>query len=98
MSQERLMQIILAPHVTEKTAAASESSNQQAFKVLVDADKSEVKAAIELMFNVKVENVRLINVKGKVKRFKQVEGKRSDWKKAYVRLAEGSEINYEGAE
>lgn len=98
MNQERLMQIILAPHVTEKSAIASEAANQQAFKVLPNADKAEVKAAVELMFNVKVEKVRLMNVKGKVKRFRQAEGKRSDWKKAYVTLAEGSEIAYEGAE
>jgi large subunit ribosomal protein L23 len=98
MNQERLLQIVLAPHVTEKSALATEASNQHAFKVLPSADKAEVKAAVELVFNVKVENVRLMNVKGKTKRFKQVEGKRSDWKKAYVTLAAGSEITYEGAE
>jgi large subunit ribosomal protein L23 len=98
MNQERLLQIVLAPHVTEKSAMATEASNQHAFKVLPGADKAEVKAAVELVFNVKVENVRLMNVKGKTKRFKQVEGKRSDWKKAYVTLAAGSEITYEGSE
>lgn len=98
MSQERLMQIIVAPHVTEKTAMAAELAHKQAFKVLVDATKSEVKAAVELMFDVKVDAVRLLNVKGKTKRFKNREGKRNDWKKAYVSLAEGSVINYEGVE
>lgn len=98
MNQERLLQIVLAPHVTEKSAMATEASNQHTFKVLPCADKAEVKAAVELVFNVKVENVRLMNVKGKTKRFKQVEGKRSDWKKACVTLAAGSEITYEGAE
>lgn len=96
MNQERLMQIILAPHVTEKTAMSAELTNDHGFKVLKDATKSEVKAAVELMFSVKVESVNLLNVKGKVKRFRSKEGKRSDWKKAYVSLAEGSEINYEG--
>lgn len=98
MNQERLMQVIVAPHVTEKSAVATELSNQHAFKVLPSANKAEVKSAVELMFGVKVEEVRLMNVKGKVKRFRQHEGKRGDWKKAYVRLAEGSEISYEGAE
>lgn len=98
MSQERLMQIIVAPHVTEKTAMAAELDNRQAFKVLLDATKSEVKAAVELMFDVKVDAVRLLNVKGKTKRFKNREGKRNDWKKAYVSLVEGSVINYEGVE
>ena len=98
MSQERLMQIIVAPHVTEKTALSAEVSNQHGFKVLSDATKTEVKAAVELMFDVKVTDVNLLNVKGKVKRFRQKEGKRSDWKKAYVSLAEGSVINYEGAQ
>lgn len=98
MNQERLLQVVLAPHVTEKSALAAEAANTQAFRVLSDANKAEVKAAVELVFNVKVEAVRLMNVKGKVKRFRQHAGKRSDWKKAYVTLAEGSEISYEGAE
>lgn len=97
MNQERLMQIILAPHVTEKTALAAEAG-KHAFKVLGSASKPEVKAAVELMFDVKVEQVRLINVKGKSKRFRNRLGQRSDWKKAYVSLAQGSEINYEGVE
>ncbi len=98
MNQERLLQVVLAPHVTEKSALANEIANTQAFRVLPDANKAEVKAAVELVFNVKVESVRLLNVKGKVKRFRQRLGKRSDWKKAYITLAEGSEISYEGAE
>ncbi|EDY85385.1 ribosomal protein L23 [gamma proteobacterium HTCC5015] len=98
MNQERLLQVIVAPHVTEKSAIGAELSNQHVFKVVKNAAKSEVKAAVEQMFNVKVEAVRLMNVKGKTKRFRGYAGKRGDWKKAYVRLAEGSEISYEGAE
>ncbi|MGM0564331.1 MAG: 50S ribosomal protein L23 [Pseudomonadota bacterium] len=98
MSQERLLQVIVAPHVTEKTAMGIELNNQHVFKVVKDAAKAEIKAAVEQLFNVKVEQVRVVNVKGKTKRFRGFAGKRSDWKKAYVRLAEGSEISYEGAE
>ena len=98
MSQERLMKILLAPHVSEKSARVADESNQIVFKVAVDATKPEVKQAVELMFDVKVKAVRLLNMKGKNKRFSQMLGKRKDWKKAYVTLAEGSDIDFLGAE
>ena len=93
-SQEYLMQVIVAPHISEKTEMAADSARQHAFKVLPTASKSDVKKAIELMFDVSVENVRVLNVKGKQKRFQQRLGKRSDWKKAYVKLAEGQDIDF----
>ena len=89
--QERLMTVIRGPHVSEKTHMAAES-NQVVLKVRTDASKSEIRQAVELMFVVKVEGVSVVNVKGKTKRFGQTRGRRNDWKKAYVRLAEGSQI------
>ena len=89
--QERLMTVIRGPHVSEKTHMAAES-NQVVLKVRTDASKSEIRQAVELMFDVKVEGVSVLNVKGKTKRFGQTRGRRNDWKKAYVRLAEGSQI------
>lgn len=98
MSKERLLQIILSPVVTEKTALATESSNKYTFSVINTATKSEIKQAVELLFDVKVNNVSVLNVKGKTKRFRQSLGKRKDWKKAYVTLAEGNELTFEGVE
>jgi len=89
--QERLMTVIRGPHVSEKTHLAAEN-NQVVLKVRVDASKSEIRQAVELMFEVEVEGVTVVNVKGKTKRFGQTRGRRNDWKKAYVRLAEGSQI------
>ncbi len=91
---ERLHKIILAPVVSEKSTRAAEKSNQAVFKVLRDARKPEIKLAVEKLFNVKVEAVRTLNVKGKSKRFGAFSGVRSDWKKAYVTLAEGQEIDF----
>ena len=85
------MTVIRGPHVSEKTHMAAES-NQVVLKVRTDASKSEIRQAVELMFDVKVEGVSVLNVKGKTKRFGQTRGRRNDWKKAYVRLAEGSQI------
>ena len=93
---ERLHKIILAPVVSEKSTRAAEKSNQAVFKVLRDARKPEIKAAVEKLFNVKVEGIRTLNVKGKTKRFGASQGVRSDWKKAYVTLAEGQEIDFLG--
>jgi large subunit ribosomal protein L23 len=93
---ERLHQIILAPVVSEKSTRAAEKHNQAVFKVLRDARKPEIKAAVEKLFNVKVEAIRTLNVKGKTKRFGASMGVRSDWKKAYVTLAEGQEIDFLG--
>jgi large subunit ribosomal protein L23 len=98
LHQERLMTVIQGPHLSEKSAIAAENGNQVVFKVRPDASKTEIRQAVELLFDVKVEGVSVVNVKGKVKRFGRVQGRRSDWKKAYVRLAEGSEIDFLGAE
>ncbi len=91
LHQERLMTVIRGPHLSEKAHMASES-NQVVFKVRTDANKSEIKQAVELLFEVKVAEVKVVNVKGKNKRFGMTRGRRSDWKKAYVRLAEGSSV------
>jgi large subunit ribosomal protein L23 len=94
MNQERLFKVLLGPHITEKAASATGSVTQVAFKVATDASKLEVKKAVEKLFEVKVEGVRVINVKGKTRRTKTGMGKRSDWKKAYVRLTEGQDIDF----
>lgn len=97
-SNERLMQILLAPIVSEKSVNAAESGNQFVFQVAADATKPEIKAAVELLFEVDVEKVQVLNVKGKRKRFGQRMGRRADARKAYVRLKEGQDINFgEGA-
>ena len=96
--QERLMNVLLAPHVSEKGARLQQDSNQVVFRVRPDANKDEIRRAVELMFEVKVAEVRVANVKGKSKRLGQRIGQRSDWKKAYVRLAEGQSIELMGSE
>jgi len=98
MKQERLMNILLEPHVSEKGAKLADEYQQMVFKVTRDATKPEIKGAVELLFDVKVERVMVANVKGKKKRFGARMGQRSDWKKAYVVLAEGQEIDFLGAE
>jgi large subunit ribosomal protein L23 len=98
MNQERLMTVLLGPHVSEKGTVLAEKHNQIVFKVRRDASKAEIRAAVELMFEVKVDGVQVLNQKGKSKRFGQHMGRRSDWKKAYVRLAEGHDIDFIGAE
>jgi len=98
MSTNRLYKVLLSPRVTEKTTRVGESSNQYVFQVIKDANKSEVKGAIEMLFDVNVESVRIVNVKGKSKSFRQRPGKRSDWKKAYVRVQEGQVIDFLGGE
>ncbi|MBX2807960.1 MAG: 50S ribosomal protein L23 [Cellvibrionaceae bacterium] len=94
MNQQRLYKILLAPVISEKAVGAGDA-NQVAFKVSRDACKPEIKAAIEKMFNVEVEAVKTLVIKGKRKRTRFGLGKCSDWKKAYVRLAEGHEIDFE---
>lgn len=94
--QERLMNVLLGPHVSEKSARVGDKHNQVVFRVRKDADKTEVRQAVEKMFEVKVADVQIVNVRGKQKRFGARLGWRSDWKKAYVRLAPGSEINLAG--
>ncbi|WP_024301220.1 50S ribosomal protein L23 [Pseudogulbenkiania sp. MAI-1] len=93
MNQERLLQVILAPVVSEKSTLVSEKNQQVVFRVASDATKPEIKAAVEMLFNVKVDGVSTVNVKGKVKRFGRTFGRRKDWKKAYVSLAAGQEID-----
>ena len=97
MNEQRLLKVLLAPHVSEKATMAAESSNTFVFKVLKDANKAEIKAAVEKLFEVEVEGVRTTNVKGKVKRHGASFGKRSDWKKAYVMLKDGQDIDFVGA-
>jgi large subunit ribosomal protein L23 len=96
MNQERLMKVLLEPRVSEKTMGLNSTLNQVTFRVLPDATKPEIKGAVELLFNVKVDDVRVVNVKGKVKRFGRRLGKRSDWKKAYVSLKSGFSIDMLG--
>ena len=98
MSQERLMSVLLGPHVSEKSARVAEGANQFVFRVRRDASGPEIKAAVELMFEVKVANVNVVNVAGKQKRFGQRLGQRQDFKKAYVRLAPGQSIDLSGAD
>ncbi len=93
MNKERLMQVIRAPIVSEKTALVQEKSNQFVFEVAADATKGDVKAAVEALFNVKVEGVNVVNVRGKSRAFRGRLGKRADWRKAYVRLSQGQTID-----
>jgi large subunit ribosomal protein L23 len=94
MKQERIFKVLLGPHFSEKSAIVGDTNNQVVFKVTPDATKPEVKAAVEQLFKVKVAGVSVANVKGKTKRAKHGMGKRSDWKKAYVRLEQGQEIDF----
>jgi large subunit ribosomal protein L23 len=97
MNVERLHQVLRRPIVSEKSTNAAESSQQVVFEVLTDATKNEIKTAVESLFEVSVEGVQVINVRGKVKRFGKTPGKRTNWKKAYVRLAEGDDIDFLGS-
>ncbi|MBL8396913.1 MAG: 50S ribosomal protein L23 [Candidatus Accumulibacter sp.] len=94
MSQERLLQVLLAPQISEKATFIADKNEQVIFRVLPDATKPEVKAAVELLFKVKVESVQIANVKGKCKKFGRTMGRRKGWKKAYVSLMPGQEINF----
>ncbi|MEF8748972.1 MAG: 50S ribosomal protein L23 [Candidatus Accumulibacter propinquus] len=94
MNQERLMQVLLAPQISEKATFVADKYEQVIFCVASDATKPEVKGAVELLFKVSVESVQIANVKGKHKKFGRAMGRRNNWKKAYVCLAPGSEINF----
>jgi len=96
--RERLMQVLLGPHVSEKATALAEGGNQVVFKVRGDATKVDVRRAVELLFEVKVQRVTVARMPAKTKRFGQREGTRASWKKAYVRLAPGQDINFMGTE
>lgn len=94
LSKDQLFQVLLAPIVTEKSTRAAEKDGQVVFNVLPSATRHDVKAAVESAFEVEVESVKILNVKGKTKRFGKTIGKRIDRKKAYIRLKEGSDIDF----
>jgi large subunit ribosomal protein L23 len=96
-ARERLMSVLIGPHLSEKAAAGS-NSRQVVFRVRPDSTKDEIRRAVEMLFEVKVDAVQVVNVGGKAKRFGRTPGRRQDWKKAYVCLAEGSAINFLGNE
>ncbi len=96
MNQERMHQILVSPHVSEKASLLADEQNQHVFKVLSTATKTEVKEAVEGMFKVKVEKVRILNTKGKTKRFGGRMGKRSDMRKAYITLMADNDIDFTG--
>ena len=93
-TEEKIYHVVYGPHITEKAVSGSDA-NIHAFKVATTATKRDIKNAVEVLFEVKVADVRTVNVKGKAKNFGKRQGKRKDWKKAYVRLAEGSTLNVE---
>lgn len=97
LESERLLKIILSPHVSEKSTFLGEKHNQTVFRVIVDASKNEIKSAVELLWKeqkIEVEKVTTINVKGKSKRFGRFMGKRKDWKKAIVSIKNGQDLNF----
>jgi len=96
VNKERLMNVLLEPRITEKSSLLGDKYNQFVFKVAKNASKPEIKQAVELMFEVEVDSVQVNNVKGKSKRYKNTSGRRSDWKKAYVKLKPGSNIDFMG--
>lgn len=98
ISQERLLQVLLAPQISEKATYIADKNEQVVFKVVSDATKPEVKAAVELLFKVEVKSVQVLNVKGKAKRSGKTPGRRKDWKKAFVCLKPGQEINFVAGE
>jgi large subunit ribosomal protein L23 len=95
MSQEKLIAVLIAPHITEKTSLAMQNANTYSFRVRRDSTKPDIKAAVELMFGVKVAKVAVVNETGKARRFGKLQGRTQDIKKAYVRLAPGQTIDYE---
>ncbi|HIQ54277.1 MULTISPECIES: 50S ribosomal protein L23 [Pseudomonadaceae] len=98
MNQERIFKVLLGPHVSEKATVLADGQNQFVFKVDTTATKLEIKKAVEQLFNVKVKAVSTLNVKGKTKRTVRGLGKRNDWKKAYVSLEAGQDIDFASAE
>ena len=98
MNKERLMKVILAPHVSEKSTYTAGNYHQHIFKVVADATKPEIKKAVEMLFNVEVKGVNVCNMKGKTTRTGRILGRRKGWKKAYVTLASGQEIDVAGAQ
>jgi large subunit ribosomal protein L23 len=98
MNRERVFSVLVAPHVSEKATIVADKHKQIVFKVARDATKNEIREAVEVLWNVKVASVQTLLVKGKVKRSGRFQGRRSDWKKAYVSLKEGFDIDFLGAE
>ncbi len=103
LNPERLMKVLLAPIISEKSTQIGENHNQYIFRVLDDATKPEIKAAVELLFSkkdtkIEVVGVRVLNVRGKEKKVGKIQGRRRHWKKAYVSLKSGQDINYQAAE
>ena len=96
MNPERIYQIIQRPVISEKTTIAADKHSQIVFQVSLDSNKEEIKQAVEKLFEVKVKHVQVVNVRGKIKRFGRTPGKRNNWKKAYVRLHEGHDIDFLG--
>ena len=95
-SQDRLMQVLIAPQISEKSTFVGEKNNQWVFRVRPDATKPEIKAAVELLFKVEVDKVSVVNIKGKTKRFGRSVGRRDHVRKAYVCLKPGQELNFSG--
>ncbi len=95
MNKEGLMKVLLSPIISEKSAIAADTGRQYLFRVDTGANKQDIRRAVELMFNVNVDRVQVVNVKGKAKRFGRTLGKRPSWKKAYVRLKEGQDIQFD---
>jgi large subunit ribosomal protein L23 len=95
VNKEQLMNVLIAPHVTEKTSLAMQNNNQYTFRVKRNATKTDVRQAVELMFEVKVKGVQIVNEPGKTRRFGRLVGRTQDWKKAYVSLVQGQTIDYE---
>ncbi|MEM6580925.1 MAG: 50S ribosomal protein L23 [Pseudomonadota bacterium] len=98
MNQERVFQVLQSPHVSEKAAIAADAHNQYVFKVALDANKAEIKKAVEQLFKVNVVNVSTLRVKGKVKRNRFGYSTKPSWKKAYVRLEQGQDIDFAAVE
>lgn len=98
LRDERLLQVLLAPQISEKATYVADKYEQVVFRVVADACKPEVKAAVEALFDVKVKSVQIANVKGKAKRFGRTMGQRKGWKKAFVCLEPGQEINFAGGD
>lgn len=98
MNQERVFQVLVGPHVSEKAAVLADSNNQYVFKVAVNATKAEIKKSVEQLFKVRVDAVQTLKVKGKVKRNKYGQSAKPTWKKAYVRLEQGQDIDFAVAE
>lgn len=98
MNQERLLNIVLSPHISEKSTIAAEKHNEYVFQVIENATKPEIKDAVEFLFNAKVKSVRIVNVRPKKKMFRGLEGKKKGWKKAYVTLLADQKLDFVGAQ